>query len=94
MGWRWLTAAEVVSHRPCVLKGLVVTPSAAAAACTVYNGESDQDPVAFSIEVANQDTRPFNFPDGLELDRGLYVGGFTNITGVLVVWEPKWSKEQ
>jgi hypothetical protein len=89
MSWRWLAAAGVVSRRTCVLKGLIVTPSTAAAACTVYNGESDQDPVAFSIAVATQDSRPFSVPDGLELDRGLYVGNFTNITGVLVVWEPK-----
>jgi hypothetical protein len=89
MSWRWLAAAGVVSRRACVLKGLIVTPSAATAACTVYNGESDQDPVAFSIAVATQVSRPFNFPDGLELDRGLYVGNFTNITGVLVIWEPK-----
>ena len=89
MGWRWLTAAGVVSSRPCVLKGLLVTPSAAAAVCTVYNGESDQDPVAFSIEVATQDSRDFPFPGGLELERGLYVGAFTNIAGVLVIWGPK-----
>ena len=87
MGHRWLTAAGVIAHGPCKLKGLVVTPSAAAAECKVYNGESDKDPVALEIVVATQDSKPFNFPDGLELERGLYVGSFTNITGVLVIWE-------
>ena len=88
MGWRWVTQAQVIAHAPCKLWGLLVTPSAASAACTVYNGESDQDPVAFSVDVATVDSKPFNFPRGLELDRGLYIGSLTNITGVLVIWEP------
>ena len=89
MCWRWLTEAGVVSRRPCKLKGLLLTPSAAAAGCTVYNGESDQDPEALSIAISTEDSREFTFPGGLELDRGLYLGGFANITGVLVAWEPK-----
>jgi len=89
MGHRWLTVAEVITQRPCKLKGLVVTPSAADAVCTVYNGESDKDPVALTVLLGTKDTKPYMFPDGLELDRGLYVGSFTGITGVLVIWEPK-----
>ena len=89
MGHRWLTVAGVITHGPCRLKGLLVTPSAADAGCTVYNGESIGDPVAFSVILATKDSKPFSFPDGLELDRGLYVGSFANITGVLVIWEPK-----
>lgn len=89
MGHRWLTAAGVITHGACKLKGLVVTPSAADATCTVYNGESDMEPVAFTVLLGTKDTKPYMFPDGLELDRGLYVGSFTGITGVLVVWEPK-----
>ena len=88
MGWRWLTAAEVISHNPCNLKGILVTPSAASAECKFYNGESDQDPIAFEVFLTTQDTLPVNFPDGLKLDRGLYVGALTNVTGVLVIWEP------
>lgn len=87
MGHRWLTVAGVITHGPCKLLGLVVTPSADAAACTVYNGESDKDPVAFSIFLATRNTKSFNFPGGLELDRGLYISPLTNITGVLVIWE-------
>ena len=86
MSWRWLAAAGVVSHTRCRLKGLVVTPSAVDAVCTVYNGESEQDPVAFSVLLGTKDTKPYMFPDGLELEKGLYVGSFTSITGVLVIW--------
>ena len=89
MGWRWLTVAGVVSHAPCKLMGILVTPSAADAACVVYNGESDKDPVTFSAVLATKDTQGFTFPEGLELNRGLYVGSLANITGVLVMWKPK-----
>ena len=88
MSWRWLTKAGVISRTRCKLKGLVVTPSAADATCTVYNGESDKDPVAFTVLLGTKDTKSYMFPDGLELERGLYVGSFTSITGVLVIWEP------
>ena len=89
MGRRWITAAEVISHHPCVLKGVVVTPSAADAACVIYDGEGTGDPVILSLVLATKDTAPFIFPEGIELNRGLYVGSFANITGVLVIWEPK-----
>ena len=89
MGSIWLTAAGIITHQPCKLLGLLVTPSAADATCTVYNGESATDPVAFSVVLATKDTKLFSFPGGLELDRGLYISPLTNITGVLVIWEPK-----
>ena len=89
MGRRWITAAEVISHHPCTLKGLVVTPSVADAVCVVYDGEGDTAPVILSLVLATKDSAPFIFPEGIELNRGLYVGSFTNITGVLVIWQPK-----
>lgn len=88
MGHRWLTVAGVITHGPCKLLGLLVTPSAADAACTIYNGESTGDPIAFSILLGTKDSKLFSFPGGLELDRGLYISPLTNITGVLAIWEP------
>jgi len=87
MGHRWLPGPEVLTRRPCKLLGLLVTPSAADAECKVYNGESTADPVAFEVFLTTRNTKSFSFPGGLELDRGLYVGSFTNMTGVLVSWE-------
>ena len=87
MGHRWLAAAGVVAHEECKLLGLLVNPSLADAECKVYNGESTDDPVAFEVFLATRDTKLYYFPGGLKLDRGLYVGSFTNITGVLVLWE-------
>ena len=95
MGWRYLTQAEVIAHAPCKLKGLLVDPAAADACIIVYNGESAKDPVVLTIFLATKNAKIFPFPGGLELDRGLYVGTFINITSVLVMWEPlPWQKRK
>jgi hypothetical protein len=85
--WEWITAARLVTKRKCRLMALVVTPSAANAEVKIYNGDSTSEPVVFSIYLATQNSQPYNFGEGLPLDRGLYVGSFTNITGVLVQWK-------
>ena len=86
-GWEWITAARVITAKPCRLLGLVVTPSLANSECKVYDGESADSPAVMEIFLTTKNTKIFEFTGGLHLDRGLYVGSFTNITGVLVRWE-------
>lgn len=86
-GWTWITAAQVITKKPCKLLGLVVTPSAINAEVKVYDGEGDTDPQILSVFLATKDSREYNFPGGIKTDRGLYIGSFTTITGVLVRWE-------
>jgi len=85
--WTWVEAAQVISIRPCRLLGLVVTPSGDTASFTIYDGEGSSDPVILTIKLPTKDSTPFNFPGGLQTDRGLYIGTLTAITGVLVHWE-------
>jgi hypothetical protein len=88
MAWNWCTAARVITKRPCILKTIIMTPSAANAECKIYDGESDKDPPIGEIYSSTQITRGYEMNGGIETRRGLYVGGFTNVTGVLVIWEP------
>lgn len=85
--WEWITAARVISHKPCRLKGLVITPSGATAIVIVYDGENTTAPIILQADLVVQETMQLNFPGGLKTDRGLYIGSFTDITGVLVQWE-------
>ena len=85
--WRWTTVAQVLTKKPCNLLGLVVTPSAANAELKVYDGEGNTDPIILEVFLANKHSRQYNFPGGVKTDRGLYIGSFTSITGVLVRWE-------
>lgn len=85
--WEWITAARLVTGRKCRLMALVVTPSAANAEVKAYNGGGTTDPQILSIYLATQNSTEYHFGEGLLLDRGLYIGSFTNITGVLVQWK-------
>jgi len=87
MDWRWVTSAERITQRPSKLRGLVVTPSAATASLTVYDGEGTGDPTILHVALATANTRTIRLADGLKTNRGLFIGNFTNVTGVLVLWE-------
>ena len=87
MDWRWIVSAEKVSQRPCRVRGLVVTPSAATASMTVYDGEGEGDPVILTVALVTANSLPIDLGEGLPSNRGLYIGNFTNITGVLVLYE-------
>lgn len=86
-GWEWITAARLITTKPCRLLGLVVTPSAASAEVKVYDGESTSAPTILEVYLVTKNSLPLNFPGGIQTSRGLYIGSFTNITGVLVQWE-------
>lgn len=86
-GWEWLTAARVITHKPCRLLELVITPSGATSEIKVYDGENTDSPIILEAILKYEDTKQLNFPGGLQTARGLYIGSFTDITGVLVRWE-------
>lgn len=88
MAWTWATKAQVITKRPCILKTIIMTPSAATSECKLYDGESARDPPIGEIYSSIQVTREYKLDDGIETHRGLYVGEFTGVTGVLIIWEP------
>lgn len=85
--WDWITVARLVTARKCRLMALTITPSAANAECYIHNGASASDPVVLRVYLATQNSQLFDFGEGLLLERGLYIGSFTNITGVLAQWQ-------
>lgn len=87
MAYRWVTADEVISQRPVLLKGLVITPSGSEGEVKIYDGESTKDPLILTVMMVSQDTKSINLAGGLETRRGLYIGSFSHMTGVLVIWE-------
>jgi hypothetical protein len=66
-----------------------MSPSAAAADITVYNGENATEPVVVKIEAATQTLRQFNPKQPVDLDRGLYIAIGSHVTGVFVQYEPE-----
>lgn len=86
-GWEWITAARLITSKPCRLLSLIITPSTATAIVIVYDGENTSAPVILQADLVVQETMQLNFPGGIKTDRGLFIGSFTDITGVLVQWE-------
>lgn len=86
-GWEWITAARIISHKPVRLLALTITPSNTNAELTLYDGENTTAPVIVTLFTAVKVSWPFCFHHKLQTSRGLYIGSFTSITGVLVHWE-------
>jgi len=90
--WTWCTTAQVISATPVRLYSILMTPSAATSECKIYDGESASDPPIVEIYSSVRITRHYHVHGGIKTHRGLYVGAFTGVTGVLVVWEPLESE--
>jgi len=65
-----------------------MTPSAGDGSVWIYDGESDEDPPIGHVFTSIQVSREYHTNGGLETHRGLYIGGFDHVEGVLVLWEP------
>ena len=85
---RWITAAEILSTTPCELLYAYLVPSAAAAAATLYDGLDIEGKVIATLAQAAKTSIPFDPPEPILCSQGLYVGSFTNVTGILVVYRP------
>jgi len=88
MAWVWCTHAQVITKRPCIIKTVIMTPSAATSECKLYDGEGNKDPPIGEIYSSVRITREYEMNGGLKTRRGLYIGDFTGVTGVLIIWEP------
>lgn len=88
MAWTWATKAQVITKRPCKIHGITVTPSAVNAECTFYDGESSLEPVIVNLFSSVKVSWPHCFSKPIVTKRGLYVGSFKFITGILINWEP------
>ena len=88
MAWIWCTKAQIITKRPCRLFNVIMTPSANDAGCKIYDGESARDPPIGIIYTDVKVTREYYVDGGLETHRGLYVGAFDKVEGLLVIWEP------
>ncbi|GAI41379.1 unnamed protein product [marine sediment metagenome] len=86
-GWTHLLAAGVVTHKPCRLLGIIVTPAGNTSAVTIYDGENTTAPIICKVIVKDTLTFPLTFPGGVQTDRGLFLGSFDDMYGVLVLWE-------
>lgn len=85
--WKWLTAAELLSLRPCELTYVLLTSGVGASAITMYNGQDTSGEVIALIECLASRSTEFKPFAPIYCQRGLYAGTFTdNVYGVLIQW--------
>lgn len=83
--WKYLTASETIHRKKCKLHSIVVTPDGSNNSyADVYNGENTSEPQVIRLRVVSTNSRKFNWPGGLELERGLHISFETNLSSVLV----------
>lgn len=86
VSYAYCTAARVLSNTPCELIYVNVEPSAAALTLDVYDGADTGGDKIIGFDCAVKTNLSFKPPVPIYCKKGLYVGGFANVTGVLVMW--------
>ena len=88
--WTRVTTSQKVSKVGCKVGSVVLTPDSSSnnADVTLYDGESTSDPILFTVRSGSGVTNQLNFTPPLECQRGLYVVIGSNVTEVVIQWEP------
>jgi len=84
--WAWVTAARLLTELECELVCAYLLVSANNGSATIYNGTSTTGETVVTLSSAVVTGLPFNPPAPIYCRKGLYVGSFTTVTGILVMW--------
>lgn len=91
-GYRYLTADEIVAEHPLVLRGIVLLVSTTGGDVTLYDGlEAASGRLIGRFEAIADTSTPIDL-FGLHVEHGLFVDVGSNVTSVLVVYDPIPSK--
>ena len=89
MGWTNITASEIIAEQPVLLHGVTLLTSADGGAATLYEGQDAASGRKIAtIEGSANESRPVAFYPPLLCERGLYVAVGSNVTEVVVHWQP------
>jgi len=88
--WTRVTTSQKVSKVGCRVVSVILTPDSSStnADVTLYDGESTSDPALFTLRSGAGVTHQLNFTPPLDCQRGLYVAIGSNVTEVVIQWEP------
>jgi len=89
LSWRWITVDSLISPVPCLLWGVVLIGSAAGAAdVTLRDGQNIGADIIIALSCVASDNVPVMFPKPIRTTKGLFCDIGSNVTGVLVLWDP------
>ena len=89
MGWTNVTASEIIAEQPVLLHGVVILVSADGGTATLYEGQDAASgrKIATIGGITNV-SWPVVFYPPLLCERGLYVAVGSDVTEVVVHWQP------
>lgn len=87
-GWDLLTGDTLVSSRTCILYGLVMRVSTAGGDVTLYAGKDATSGRKIGTFVAPANTSISVPLDSLRAEGGVYVDFGSNVTDVLLIYDP------
>lgn len=84
--WAWLIANRLLSHGPCELVYVYMTPSGAETGTIIYNGQGTTGDVVVTLVAVVATGHKFAPRKPVYCDKGLYVVKGSATTGVFVMW--------
>lgn len=88
-GWQAITADTLISAKPVILYGLIVTATiGAAAVATFYDGVNAAARRRFRVNADFSTSQPVSFGPGILMQYGLFVTLDANTLEVLVLYDP------
>lgn len=86
--WKWVVAAELLSHGPCEFLYARLTPTLAAnvGEVTLYDGESVLGNIIVILGAQFRTNSECNPPVPIYCREGLFMGAPITADGVLVIW--------
>lgn len=89
VGWLRITADTVVSTEPVLLYGVIFLTSVTGGDVTIYNGQDAASGSQFArLEGTANVTNSFSPAKAILLDMGLFVDVGSNVTEVVVIYDP------
>jgi len=87
-GWTLVTTSQIVCPSPCELICVLLSAKSNASEAVFYNGENATMPMLFYVEAGATVSRPFEPPEPILCDKGLYVVVDGDIRSLFVMWRP------
>jgi len=84
--WKWVTASELLSRRPCELCSIVLSCEGGACNAIIYNGQNSNGRVLMNIKSLEKRAQQIPLHDHVYCADGLYVYLDDDVRGLFVQW--------
>lgn len=84
--YKWITADELVTPKPCILSYIILTAKDNACTLTIHDGVDTNGRVVAILETTAAQSRPFSFHGEALLQHGLYVNLSGDVLGIFICW--------